>query len=234
MPITQARMIMLIQAARAFEQALEAAKHEIDQRARIAARGASNPATELAELAAVIRPEFMVPGYAEHRANLAVEERHFALHQRSNDRRAQNEEAKRRRRGIAPSDTAPPTLVPSLRRNLLTARTLQPESTYDEASEVRAKIAAAEAEYDRMMAERERGLPASEYGNDDLNDESTSKFDPELLLAEEPGQPPSRQPIPQPPSRQFTPEQRRDYGIMADGEESEVNEPTPSPHSPDE
>ena len=140
MPISQSRMISLIQAARAFERALAQARREILQRAEIIRLGRGNPAAELQELVSIIRPEFMVPGYAEHLANLAIEERHFATHQRYNVQRAQRQEAKRRANGTPQQTSAPPSLRPSLHSvpatapARLTAQTLQPPSLYDEAS----------------------------------------------------------------------------------------------------
>lgn len=134
MPITQDRMIALIAAARAFETALTATRREIVQRNAIVQRG-GDAAHELAELLNIIRPEFMVAGYTEHFTTLAIEERHFATHQRYNERRAVREEHKRRKAGIMSRPSAPPTLVIARQpAGRLSARTIQSQpSIYDEA-----------------------------------------------------------------------------------------------------
>lgn len=147
MPISQSRMISLIRAARAFEQALNQARREALQRLRLSeqARREQNPKVtaldELRELCDLLHPQILVPEYPQHLANLAVEERHFATHRTYNDRRAAREASKRRAAGITPAAPSAPTLIPSQRPGSLTAptkleaRTPQRQSIYDEVAE---------------------------------------------------------------------------------------------------
>ena len=195
MPITQDRIITLIQAARAFERALADTRRELSQRIGIVARG-GNAAAELEELSAIIRPELMVPDYVRHVANLSVEERHFATHQRGNEKRAQRAERKRREGGTRQADTAPPTLIPGRKPSkLLTARTWQPLSVYDEGAEAPAAAAAAAADssdpapflLDPSLNEDPESLGEPRFGG--LTDERKAELDREVaeMLGEQGG-----------------------------------------------
>lgn len=141
MPITQHRMIALIAAARAYETALDTARREAIQRLRIAHRaGNVTAADDWQQFLDMTHPNIIVPGIVDHKATLAVEERHFATHQRYNDRRAEREWRKRRAEGRPSVGHTPPLLVPGLASTTtsrtapkaLSARTVQRESILDE------------------------------------------------------------------------------------------------------
>lgn len=110
MPITQSRMLALIQAAQALESAL-------DDLCRDVRTTLSNSPSEadIQQLVFRARPQFIDLNYTDHHTLIALEAKHFSEHARDNQRAAEKQRRRRGRAGTYINPTAPNSLVPTTR-----------------------------------------------------------------------------------------------------------------------
>lgn len=84
MPITQERVIAIIEAGTKFETALELASRML-QTAQDRVQAGGNAEAELLQLSSMIRPDLMISNYGQTIAALAIERNHFQRTKKSNE-----------------------------------------------------------------------------------------------------------------------------------------------------